>query len=195
MLIDYFIDGSRAASATFPVRCPTKICIPERWIHVDIAELIGRDRAEVQPPRLVTATVCAHQAIIDARLAMLACPTSPPPQARIFLGDVHSDSNSSFVRITGLLRGHRSEHLEMPQAVFFGECAGQAKSVTFRLWIGREPNRIGLKEWPYLFRANIAATKPLPHNAFQEFGASEVIQDHNLSLSRTHRIASGAKRP
>src|SRR6202011_670007 len=59
---------------------------PRAIIHVDIAELIGRDRAEVQPPRLVTGTVCAHQVVIDARLAILACPTSPPPQARIFLG-------------------------------------------------------------------------------------------------------------
>src|SRR5262249_1838719 len=76
-------------------------------------------------------------------------------------------------------------------AVFCSRSARQAKPVPFWLRIGREPNRIGLIEWPYFFRANIAATEPLPHNAFQEFGASEVIKDHNRKLSRSHRIAGG----
>src|SRR6516165_10248919 len=95
-------------TATAPVRWSIKICIPERWIHIDIAELIGRDRAEVQPPCPVTATVCTHQVVIDARLAMTARPSSPPLQARVVPRDVHSDSNRSFVRITRPLRGHLS---------------------------------------------------------------------------------------
>src|SRR5262249_51971247 len=119
---------------------------------------------------------------------MLACPSSPPLQARIALRDVHRDSDSSFVRITRSLRRHRSECLEMPQAVFFSKCARQAKSVTFWLRIGREPNRIGLIEWPYFFRANIAATEPVPHNGLQKYGKSEVIKHHNRRLSRSNRI-------
>src|SRR3974390_2499784 len=156
-----------------------KICVPKRWVHVDVAELIGCDGAKIQPPRLVTTTVCKYQVVIDAWLAVLACPSSPLPQVRVLLGDVDSDPDRSFVRITRSPRGHGSEQPETLQPIFFSQCAGQAKSMAFRLCIGREPNRIGLKQRPYVFRTNIAATEPLPHNAVQEFGASEVIQNHN----------------